>query len=208
MRYARVAAICVLAGAAVVLALFAHDLRAWPSALAKGDVRAQAGRPTTWKPSTILPSGWSEGALGLGPERALRLAIRRFDATYATPPGFDSGLSAVQARDEAEAALATSAGDSNGRRASQALDLLGLLLFGDSSAGSGTAAAIRSVDDLDQAVSLDGANEQCQGKPRAGAPTARDARDADRAERGRRAERDRTPRRWNRRSGRRLLRCR
>jgi hypothetical protein len=162
VRYARVAAICVLAGAAVLLALFAHDLRAWPSALAEGDIRAQAGRATDWKPSTILPAGWSEGALGLGPDRALRLAIRRFDATYATPPGFDSGLSAVEARDEAEAMLAGSAGDSNGRRASQALDLLGLLLFGDSSAGSGTAAAIRAVDDLDQAVSLDGANEQAK----------------------------------------------
>lgn len=162
MRYTRVTAICGLAGAAVLLALFAHDLRAWPSALAQGDVRAQAGRATNWKPSTILPSGWSEGVLGLGPDRTLRLAIRRFDATYATPPGFDGGLSAVEARDEAEAALAASADDSNGRRASQALDLLGLLLFGDSSAGSGTAAAIRSVDDLDQSVSLDGGNEHAK----------------------------------------------
>jgi hypothetical protein len=159
VRVARLAAIVALAAGAVLLALLAHDVRAWPSAFEQGDVHAQAGAPTHWTPSTALPSGWSEGLLGVEPARALRLAIRRFRATYDTPPGFDSGLAAVEARDEAEAALAARASDADGRRASQALDLLGLMLFGDSSAGGGTAAAIRSEDDLAQAVRLDGGND-------------------------------------------------
>jgi hypothetical protein len=147
-----------LVAAAVLLALFAQDVRAWRGAFAGGDARAAAGLPTQWRASTSLPAGWSEAALGLRSQRALRLAITAFQRTYATPPGFDSGLAAVHARDAAEAALAARAGDADAARASQALDLLGLLLFGDSTNGAGSAAAVRAVSDLDRAVEVDPAN--------------------------------------------------
>lgn len=143
---------------AVAAALLAHDVRAWSQAFATGDVRARAGRPTQWRPATVFPAGWSEGILGVGRDRSLRLAIRRFDQTYATLSGLNSGLDAVKARDAAESALGAAGSDSDPARASQALDLLALLLFGDSSAGGGSAAAIRAVDDLTQAVRLAPAN--------------------------------------------------
>ncbi len=163
MRVAlRWTAIVAALAVAVVLVLFAHDLRAWRTAFTRGDLRAQAGLPATWEPSTVLPSSWSENALGYRSDRQLRVAIRRFNQTYVTVPGFDSGLSAVEARDAAEAALGTSGTDADPRSASQALNLLALLLFGDSSAGGGTAAAIRAVDDLDQAVVLDPGNTEAK----------------------------------------------
>jgi hypothetical protein len=150
-------AVAALLAAAALLALLARDVRAWSAAFARDDLRAEAGAPgaRTWRGDTVLPSGWSEGLLGLGPDRDLRLAIARFRATYARPPGLDGGLAAVRARDAAEAALGEVARGSDGRRASQALDLLGLMQFGDSTAGAGSGAATRAVADLRQAIALD-----------------------------------------------------
>jgi hypothetical protein len=161
VRWLRLASILVALAAAVVLVLFARDVRAWPAAVARDDVRAEAGsnRTLTWRPSTVLPGSWSQSLLGLQPDRRLRLAIQRFRQTYDLPPGFDGGLAGVKARDAAEAALGAAAQDNDPRRASQALDLLGLLLFGDASAGAGSGAATRAVGDLEQAVSVDGNDE-------------------------------------------------
>lgn len=163
-RRIRLAAVPVALAAAVLLALFAHDLRAWPAAIARDDVRAAAGvgGAPTWRPSTVLPAAWSEDLLSLRADRELRLAIRRFRQTYDLPPGFGGGLTAVKARDAAEAALAARAQDPDPARASQALDLLGLLLFGDSTSGAGSAAATRAVGDLQQAVRLDAGNEDAK----------------------------------------------
>ncbi|HVS86300.1 MAG TPA: hypothetical protein VHD91_11770 [Gaiellaceae bacterium] len=157
MKAGRWLAVGALLAAAVLLAFLAHDLRAWSSAFARDDLRAEARAPgpRTWRGDTVLPAGWSEGVLGLEPDRALRLAIQRFRATYARPPGFDGGLGAVKARDAAEAALGEVARDGDARRASQALDLLGLMQFGDSTAGAGSGAATRAVADLQQAIALD-----------------------------------------------------
>jgi hypothetical protein len=148
----------VLVAAAIVLALFASDLRAWPDALRSGDVRAAAGQRTTWRPSTTLPSGWSEGLLGLRSDLALRLGIEGFEKTYALPPGLDSDLTGVEHRDIAEARLAALTQDSSPQRASQALDLLGLMLFGDAAAGVGAGATTNALGDLEQAVRLDDRN--------------------------------------------------
>lgn len=161
MRWWRLAAAASLVAVAVLLGLYAHDLRVTRAAIVRDDVRVEAGvaGQPTWRGATVLPFGWSEDLLGLRGDRDLRLAIRGFRATYRRPAGFDSGQAAVRARDAAEAALAGAAQDADERRASQALDLLGLLLYGDSTAGAGSAAATRAVADLQQAVALDDGND-------------------------------------------------
>lgn len=161
MRLLRLACIPVLLAAAVMLVLYARDLRSWPPSIARGDVQAAAGSggELTWKPVTALPASWSESTLGLQQDRRLRLAIQRFRQTYDLPPGFNGGLAGVKARAAAESALGAVAADNDPRRASQALDLLALLLFGDSSAGAGSAAATRAVGDLEQAVRLESGND-------------------------------------------------
>ena len=157
----RAAVAAALVAGAVVLGLLAHDLRAWPSALHRGDIRAEAGAGPSWRASTALPAGWSEGILGVSSQRALRLAIHDFRRTYGRTAGLDGGLAQQKARDEAEATLAAAAQDADPRRASQALDLLGLLLFGDSTSGN-AAAAQRALGDLQQATRLDPANGDAQ----------------------------------------------
>lgn len=157
-RGLRLLAIPVLIAGAVFAALFANDLRAWPGAFARGDLLEAAGGSPSWRPGTTLPAGWSEGALGLAADRDLRLAIRQFRRTYRLTPGFEGGVAQVQARDAAEAALAAAAGRTGGARASQALDLLGLLVFGDSTATGDSNLSAKAVGDLDQAVALDGSN--------------------------------------------------
>ena len=77
---------------AIAAALLAHDVRTWPQAFATGDLKARAGEPTQWRPAPIFPAAWSEGLLGVGRDRSLRLAIRRFDQTYATLRGSTAGL--------------------------------------------------------------------------------------------------------------------
>lgn len=155
------------AAAAVVcaagLVLFARDLRSWPPAVARGDVHAgTTSADVRWRPATVLPTGWSEGMLGASSQLRLRLAIERFRQTYNLPPGFESGVAAVQARDAAEASLAAAAQGGTAPEQAQALDLLGLLYFGDSSAGGGSAAAVRAVADLQQAVSTNPADEEAK----------------------------------------------
>jgi hypothetical protein len=150
----RLAVAAVLAAAAVLLGLLAHDLRAWPAALHAGDVRAAAGAAPSWRAATVLPAGWSESVLGVSSQRSLRLAIRDFRRTYGRPAGLDGGLAQQKARDEAEAALAAASQDGDPARAAQALDLLGLQLFGDSTNGN-AAAAQRALGDLQQATRLD-----------------------------------------------------
>jgi hypothetical protein len=157
----RLAVAAVLVAVAAVLGLLAHDLRAWPAALHAGDVRAAAGASPSWQPSTGLPRGWTEGILGVSSQRALRLAIQDFRRTYGRTPGLDGGLARQKARDEAEAALAAASQDGDPARAAQALDLLGLLLFGDSTSGN-AGAAQRALGDLQQATRLDPANGDAQ----------------------------------------------
>jgi hypothetical protein len=158
MMRSRIVIGLALLAAALLLALLASDLQAWPRALRAGDVRAAAGVQPTWRPSTALPNGWSEDILALRPDRAMRLAIEDFRETYALPPGLDSDLTGVKQRDVAEARLAALTQDSNPGRASQAFDLLGLMLFGDAAAGVGSGATTNALGDLEQAVRLDDGN--------------------------------------------------
>jgi hypothetical protein len=152
------AAVVALVAAAIVLALLARDVRAWPRALQSSDIRAAAGESASWHPSTFLPVSWSQALTGLGPDRRLRLAIERFRQSYALQPGADNALAQAKRRAAAEAALAAAANDSDPVRASQALDLLGLLLFGDASAGAGSSVGANALGDLQQAVRLDDGN--------------------------------------------------
>lgn len=161
MRPGRLVSAAVLVAVAIVLALFARDVRATQRSFARDDLRVAAAAPgqPDWRASTTFPFAWSDDLLGLGGDRRLRLAIQEFKMTYNRPAGFDSGQAATRARDAAEAALAASAQDADPKRASQALDLLGLLVFGDSTAGGGSAAATRAVSDLQQSIALDAAND-------------------------------------------------
>jgi hypothetical protein len=161
MRPGRLVSAAVLVAAAIALGLFARDVRATQRSFARDDLRvaAAAPGPPDWRASTTFPFAWSDDLLGLGGDRRLRLAIQEFKTTYNRPAGFDSGQAATRARDAAEAALAASAQDADPKRASQALDLLGLLVFGDSTAGGGSAAATRAVSDLRQSIALDAAND-------------------------------------------------
>jgi hypothetical protein len=168
VRPSRLTLAAIAFALALVAVLLAHDVRAWRDAFARDDLAfaAAPGRHLTWSASTILPGDPAAALLGPGDDRTLRRGVRLFVFSYRTGLGFDNGFSARRLRGLAEAALAGAAQDPDPRHASQAYDLAGLLAFADASSASGNrssaASTDRAVTDLQNAVHLDGTNEDAK----------------------------------------------
>jgi hypothetical protein len=153
-------ALAVLLGVvAVALAFAAHDLLAWRSAFAHGDA-ALAAHPANarWSPSTVLPGDPTRSVLGLGDDVQLRRAVRAFDVAIATGRGFDAGETQDRVRSAAEARLSDITATGSARQASQAGDLLGVLVAAAGAVTGGVTADDRAQDAFDAAVRRDASN--------------------------------------------------
>jgi hypothetical protein len=144
----RIAAATLCAVAAVVLAVGAHDVLAWRSALAHDRTTASA-----W-----LPGDPALGALALSDDVQLRRAIHSFDVAEATGLGFDFGETRDRVRSAAEVRLSDVAASREAVAASQAGNLLGVLVAAAGKVTGGVTADDRALDAFETAVRRDPSN--------------------------------------------------
>jgi hypothetical protein len=143
---------------AAALAVVAHDLLAWRSALSTGDAHFDASPAAAqWSASTWLPRD-PAGRLTLEDDLALRRAVRAFVVAERTPRGFDNGERQSRVRASAEAALTEAAVRGSASRASQADNLLGVLVATAGRVTGGVTADDRARAAFESAVRADPKN--------------------------------------------------
>jgi len=144
--------------------LVSHDIRSWRSTLTHDGLQYTA-RPKETLPltaPTVLPSGVSAELLSVDDDRRWLRGLQLFDAAFELTNGLDAlGLGDFTILDESASALDPLTQSRNSALASQAYDLLAVLLFREAYPGSGVNTSIVSeaVIDLQNAVELDPANE-------------------------------------------------
>jgi hypothetical protein len=159
VRIGQAAAAVVLAALAVVLALAGHDLLAWRTAFSHGDaVLAARPRQASWTASTWLPRGVVGSTLGLDDDVRLRTAVREFDVAASTGRGFDAGETQTRVRSAAEVRLSDVIARGDAAQASQAGDLLGVLVLAGGRVTGGVTADDRAQGAFDAAVRRDTSN--------------------------------------------------
>jgi hypothetical protein len=151
----RLAAIAVLAAAAVIAALLAADVRAWPVALENGDaVYAIApGRPR-WIPATNL-GDLSKMLLGTGDDVAARLALQGYRETTDLQQQLGNVFPVPAERLAAINALSGPANSANPQVAAQARTLLGILTYAEATAGGGVSPTDTAITDFADAVRVE-----------------------------------------------------
>jgi hypothetical protein len=159
VRLVRWTAVAVLVLLAAVLALAAHDALSWRSALTRGDARLASGHTgAQWRASTLLPGDPTKSLLALGDDLALRRAVRAFLVAEATPRGFDNGVTQTRVRSGAEIGLSDLAARGPAAKASQAGDLLGVLVAKAGQVVGGVTADDRARAAFEAAVRRDPSN--------------------------------------------------
>ena len=151
----RLALAGLLVAAAVIVALLAADVRAWPAALNGGDAvyAATPGR-ATWTPSTRL-GGLADGLLGVQDDVAGRRALQLYSLSIGLHQRLDNALDVQTARAQALNALASAARDPDPHDASQARTLLGILTFGASASGGSQNQVDAAIADFTDAIRAD-----------------------------------------------------
>jgi len=157
LRLALAGALAVLA---VLAALAASDVRAWPAALADGDA-AYVATPSraTWTPHTRL-GGVSEAALGVRDDVELRQALQLYVDAAKLHLRLDNAVDVESARARAQDVLEQVARAGDPQRTSQVLTLLGILAFRASAAGGAQSQLDAALSDFTDAVRADPTNEQ------------------------------------------------
>jgi hypothetical protein len=162
MRASRLVAAAILVAAAVLLALFASDLRAWEKTMRADDLRLalEERAAPAWRADTVLPSGLSRRLLGLDDDRDLRQAVAAFRAAERAQGPAATGFVRRHLRSDAETALGEVVVErGHPREASQASNLAGILAFAETASGGRAAPPIeRSVGAFQAAVRLDPSN--------------------------------------------------
>jgi hypothetical protein len=159
VRLVRWTAVAVLVLLAAVLALAAHDALSWRSALSRGDARLAAGHTgAQWRAPTLLPGDPTKSLLALGDDLALRRAVRAFLVAEATPRGFDNGVTQTRVRSGAEIVLSDLAARGPAAKASQAGNLLGVLVVKAGQVVGGVTADDRARAAFEAAVRRDPSN--------------------------------------------------
>jgi hypothetical protein len=164
MRALRIGAIVACAALGILLVLLAQDVRSWGSTL-HDDALAATAHPSTpveLTPSTILPAGASERALNAGDDRAWLDAIQKFTYAYEKTENVDGlGPPLLALLNQGEVALNKLTQDPDPASASQAYDLLAVLVFRQAYPGSSVDPGLvgNALIDLENAVRLDPQNE-------------------------------------------------
>lgn len=146
MRIAAAAALVLLAAA---LAAAAHDVLAWRHALRGTGVHTAQ----TW-----LPGDPVRAAFSLDDDVALRRAVRSFRIAYTTGRGFDNGVTRTTRRSLAEVRLTDLATHGPSADASQAGNLLGVLVAGSGRVTGGITADDRARSTFEAAIRRDPGN--------------------------------------------------
>ena len=155
MTALRLAAIAVLAAAAVIAALLAADVRAWPIALEHGDA-AYAIFPgrARWVPATNL-GDLSKTLLGTADDVAARQALQGYREAADLQQQLGNAFPVPSQRLAAINALSGPAGSANPQVAAQARTLLGILTFAEASAGGGVSPTDTAIADFADAVRVE-----------------------------------------------------
>jgi hypothetical protein len=143
------AAALLLLVVATGLAAFAHDVRAWREVLRGDDVLVARA----WLPGDPVRS-----ALAVDDELALRRAMRSFRVAYTTGRGFDNGVTRTTRRSVAEVQLTDVAAHGPSADASQAGNLLGVLVAGGGRVTGGVTADDRARATFEAAIRRDSGN--------------------------------------------------
>ncbi|MGZ8694945.1 MAG: hypothetical protein ACXWYS_05845 [Gaiellaceae bacterium] len=124
----------MLAGAALlvagVLLVLAADALRWSDAFREDDAALAAGRSPSWQADAVVPGGAAERTLAVDDDRALRQAILAYRGVAGRTNALDPAA-LRRARAEAEVTLADVVASGSPEQASQASNLLGILLFAD-----------------------------------------------------------------------------
>jgi len=161
---ARIGASVVLLVAGVLLLLLAADVHAWHRTLRDDTIRAYRTPEAASRAeaSTLLPSGWSGSALGVGRDRDWLDALQRFAVAYHTTFKKQQLTNDdYRLLNGAEGALGKVTQDPDPTRASRAYNLLSVLVFREAYPGTVVVRRLvqESLTDLQNAVRLDPADE-------------------------------------------------
>lgn len=155
MRALKLGAAAVLLVLAVLVALLAADVRAWPTALRSGDaVYASSPSNATWTPPTRL-GGLAESLLGVSSAVEYRRALRLFLLSSGRQLRLDNALDVSTARGQAQDELGRVARAPQGRPSSQARTLLGVLAFTAVGQGGGPSELNQAILDFEDAIRAD-----------------------------------------------------
>jgi hypothetical protein len=151
----RLALAGLLVAAAVLVALLAADVRAWPTTLTSGDAvyAATPGR-ASWAPSTRL-GGLGESLLGVRDDVTQRRALQLYRLSSGLRQRLDNALDVQTARAQAQDGLASAARSSDPQHAAQARTLLGILTFGASASGGSQNQVDAAAADFTDAIRAD-----------------------------------------------------
>lgn len=155
----------ILAAAAVlaagVLLIAAADLLRWRDTFNQDDSALAAGRSPSWQADALIPGGVARRALGIDDDRALRHAIVRYRGAAGKGDSLEPATQRRR-RAEAEVALADVAASGSPAQASQASNLLGILLFADATTNGALGRSTpveQSVGAFENAVTAQRGNE-------------------------------------------------
>jgi hypothetical protein len=151
----RLAAITVLAALAVVAALLAADVRAWPVALDRGDaVYAIAPARAQWAPTTRL-GGLAETLVGTAGDVGARRALQAYRRVAGLEEQLNNALGVQTEQVAAINALAGPANSADSQVAAQARTLVGVLAFNESAEGGGVSQTNTAIADFTDAIRAD-----------------------------------------------------
>jgi hypothetical protein len=147
--------IAVLAALAVLVAVLAADVRAWPLALDRGDaVYATAPGRAEWIPATRLGS-LAETLVGTAGDVAARRALQDYREVGGLREQLNNALGVQTQQVAAINALARPADSVDSQVAAQARTLLGILAFTESAEGSGVSQTNTAIADFSDAIRVD-----------------------------------------------------
>ncbi len=156
MRPVRLALAAAIAVLAVAGSLLARDVRSWERAVSAGDAQlARSAGAAEWRINAVVPGDPAGSLLGLEDDVELRRALRAFLVAERTPSDFGSGERRARARSAAEALLSDVAADQEGVAASQAANLIGILVHRTGRIADGTTGEDRTIAAFLTAVRLD-----------------------------------------------------
>lgn len=164
VRQLRILAVAVAVVFGLLLLLLAHDIRSWHHTLRTDALHSYAapeGR-TRLTARTVLPSSLSGALLGVTRDRRWLAALQKFTVAYGTTRHVNE-LSPEDYRllNGAEASLSRVTQDANSHRASQAYNLLSVLVFREAYPGRVVVRRLvqESLTDVQNAVRLDPTDE-------------------------------------------------
>jgi hypothetical protein len=151
----RLAAITLLTAIAILAALLAADVRAWPAALDRGDAvyTISPGR-AQWTPSTRL-GGLAETLVGTADDVAARKALQAYRGVATLQEQLNDALGVQTRQVAAINSLGAPANSADSQMAGQARTLLGILSFTESAEGGGVSQTDTAIADFTDAIRVD-----------------------------------------------------